>query len=525
MPAIGARSHREYSPSTVSNVGVAVTKVQFVALLAVAQDHAFGQPPGSQLRAVVLSQHLATAAGLDPVEHSTTWWTSALRFLGCTGHAYETAVLFGDEIDLRAQSLRADSSSPAEFLRLAIGHAGLGRSAAGRLGSVVAVVAGGRKAAQLNFRMACEVADAFAIRLGLDEPVRAALTANFERWNGHGLPTGSQGHAIPRPMRIAQLAQEFEVLARVEGITEALEIVTTRRGKAYDPDLADLVIHHGSRWWDSIESADSWDEAGKLAPPSPPLDDAAIHQALLVLADFADLKSPWTNGHSRAVASLALKASGKTAQAAALLHDLGRVAVPNTIWDKPGPLTRDERDRVETHALITDQLLRRVPYTAALAGTAGAAHERLDGSGYHRRLTATHLNDAQRVIAAADCYQAMTSDRPYRNAKTAADAASELRTMARDGRLDGEAVERILAAAGHRRAARPPLPAGLTARESEVLRLLALGLSTRKIADKLVITAKTADHHVQHIYNKIGVSTRGAAALFAIEHGILTPQE
>ena len=126
------------------------------------------------------------------------------------------------------------------------------------------------------------------------------------------------------------------------------------------------------------------------------------------------------------------------------------------------------------------------------------------------------------MIAAADCYQAMTSDRPYRGALTPEDAAAELRAMARAGRLDAEAAERVLAAAGHRRAARPPLPAGLTARELEVLRLLALGLSTRKIADRLVITPKTADHHVQHIYTKIGVSTRGAAALFAIEHGVWT---
>jgi DNA-binding NarL/FixJ family response regulator len=158
-----------------------------------------------------------------------------------------------------------------------------------------------------------------------------------------------------------------------------------------------------------------------------------------------------------------------------------------------------------------------------LADTAGAAHERLDGSGYHRRLTAAQLNQAQRVIAAADCYQAMTSDRPYRTAKPPDEAAAELRTMTRTGRLDGEAVERVLSAAGHRRTARPPLPAGLTARETEVLGLLATGLSTRKIADRLVITPKTADHHVQHIYTKIGVSTRGAAALFAIEHGLLSP--
>ncbi|MGZ4770049.1 MAG: HD domain-containing phosphohydrolase, partial [Ilumatobacteraceae bacterium] len=193
----------------------------------------------------------------------------------------------------------------------------------------------------------------------------------------------------------------------------------------------------------------------------------------------------------------------------------------NTIWDKPGPLSRDERDRAETHTLVTDQLLRRVPYTATLAGPACAAHERIDGSGYHRRVDGAYLDQAHRVIAAADCYQAMTSDRPHRPAFSPKDAAIELRAMSAAGRLDGEAVERVLAAAGHRRAARPPLPAGLTAREVEVLRLLALGLTVRQVADRLVITAKTADHHVQHIYTKIGVSTRGAAALFAIENGIL----
>ena len=212
---------------------------------------------------------------------------------------------------------------------------------------------------------------------------------------------------------------------------------------------------------------------------------------------------------------------GPVAEAAALVHDLGCVAVPNTIWDKPGPLTRDERDRAETHALVTEQLLRRVPYTATLAPLAGAVHERIDGSGYHRRASGAQLDEAQRVLAAADCYQAMTSDRPYRSALAPADAAAELRAMSAAGRLDGEAVERVLAAAGHRRAARPALPGGLTSREVEVLRLVAVGLTNRQVADRLMITPKTAGHHVQHIYTKIGVSTRGAATLFAMERGLL----
>ncbi|MGD9529598.1 HD domain-containing phosphohydrolase [Pseudonocardia sp.] len=496
---------------------MAVTRAEIAALLAAAQDHAFGQPPGAQLRATVLGQHLARAAGEDL---ATTWWTSALRFLGCTGHAYDTAVVFGDEIELRARSLRMDAANPAEVLRVMIERAGPGTSGLGRLRAVLAVLAGGRKAAELNFRMACEVADALAARLGLDDAVRTALAANFERWNGAGLPAGARGTAIPRPMRVAQLAQELEVFARIEGIDAALAVVRRRRGRSYDPQLADLVLAHAAGWWAEVEAADPWSAALALAPPCVPLDAAATREALLVLADFADLKSPWFGGHSRAVAELAGRACGPAAEAAALLHDLGRVAVPNTVWDKPGPLTRDERDRVETHPLVTDQLLRRVPHTAALAATACAAHERLDGSGYHRRLAGAQLDDAQRVLAAADVYQALVSDRPHRAALAPADAAAALRAAAAAGRLDAEAVERVLAAAGHRRA-RPRRPAGLTAREVEVLRLLALGLTTRQVAQRLTVSPKTADHHVQHVYAKIGVSTRGAAALFAVEHGLL----
>jgi len=499
-----------------------VTLVDIAAVLAVAQDHAFGQPVGSQLRATVLGQRLAVAAGADRAQRAATWWSSALRFLGCTGHAYDMAVVFGDEIEVRARAARADFANPLEVMRLMVSFAGPGQAGVGRLRSVLSVLAGGRKAAEFNFRTACEVADAFAARLGLDETVRAALATSFERWNGRGMPAGLRGVSIPRPMRIAQLAHELEVLARIEGVGRACEIIGSRRGRAYDPQLTDAAVAGAAGWWAALEPADPWDEALALAPRSAPLDDGATQSALLVLADFADLKSPWLAGHSRGVAALARRACGDAAYAPALVHDLGRVAVPNTIWDKPGPLTRDERDRAEAHTLVTDQLLRRLPpRLAQLAETASAAHERLDGSGYHRRSGGGALGQIARVVAAADCYHAMISDRPHREALLAERAALELREMSAAGRLDGEAVERVLAAAGHRRAARPPLPAGLTGREVDVLRLLAFGLATRQVAERLVISPKTADHHVQHIYTKIGVSTRGAAALFAVEHGIL----
>ncbi len=186
-----------------------VTLAEMAALLAVAQDHALGQPPGSQLRATVLGQQLATAADAGAPERATTWWTSALRFLGCTGHAFDMAVIFGDEIEMRARAARMDFANPFDVMRVMISHAGPGQSGATRLRSVLSVLAGGKKAAEMNFRTACEVADVFAKRLGLDDRVLAALAGSFERWNGRGLPTGAQGTAIPKPMRVAQLSQEL----------------------------------------------------------------------------------------------------------------------------------------------------------------------------------------------------------------------------------------------------------------------------------------------------------------------------
>jgi DNA-binding NarL/FixJ family response regulator len=165
---------------------------------------------------------------------------------------------------------------------------------------------------------------------------------------------------------------------------------------------------------------------------------------------------------------------------------------------------------------------RSPPRLRHCTGLAGAHHERADGSGYHRGLTNGELEPAGRILAAADCYHALGEIRAHRIALDPAGAADLLRSLARDGVLDGGAVNAVLAAAGHEAPKRSgTLPAGLTERDAEVLALLALGLTTRLVAERLVISPKTADHHVQHIYTKIGVSTRGAAALFAIEHDVV----
>jgi HD-GYP domain-containing protein (c-di-GMP phosphodiesterase class II) len=178
---------------------------------------------------------------------------------------------------------------------------------------------------------------------------------------------------------------------------------------------------------------------------------------------------------------------------------------------------------VRLHTYYTERILARAPSLARLGALAASHHERLDGSGYHRGLPAASQSAAGRILAAADVYTALTETRPYRPAHPPEEAASLLQAEARAGRLDGEAVSAVLAAAGHRLAGagRHKMVAGLSEREVEVLRLLARGSTLKQIAARLVISPKTADSHAQHIYAKIGVTTRAGATLFAMEHGLL----
>ncbi len=248
------------------------------------------------------------------------------------------------------------------------------------------------------------------------------------------------------------------------------------------------------------------------------------------MADLVDMKSPNLAGHSRGVANLAGEAarlSGHpeddvvTLRRAALVHDLGRLGVSNSIWDKRGPLSAAEFERVRLHPYLTDRMLARLTALGASREIAARHHERLDGSGYPRGLTAASLTPADRLLAAADVYHALTEPRPYRPAADPDDAVRVLRAEVGAGRLDGEAVDAVLTAAGHRAPARRAWPGGLTAREVEVLGLLARGRSNKQIAAQLVVSPKTVANHVDHIYGKLGVSSRAAATLYATQHGLM----
>src|SRR4029077_17622549 len=211
----------------------------------------------------------------------------------------------------------------------------------------------------------------------------------------------------------------------------------------------------------------------------------------------------------------------RTLRRAALIHDLGRLGVSNAIWDKEGALTEAESERIRLHPYLTDRMLARVTALGGSREIASRHHERLDGSGYPRGLTAVSLTPSDRLLAAADVYHAMTEPRPHRPALDPDHAATAIRGEVRAGRLDAAAVNAVLRAAGHRAPARREGPAGLTVREVEVLSLVARGLANKEVARRLGVTPKTVANHVEHIYMKIGVSSRAAATLYATQHGLV----
>ena len=505
-----------------------------VGVLALGQDLCFGQPAGCQQRAALIAGGIGRSLGLSDGERAALHWTAQLRFLGCTAHAHEIAVVFGDDIATRARSFGWDAANPRELAGELLHNAALSRRGWGRAAAVVALLAGGRKAAAMNFRTGCEAAGLLGERLALPSEVRAALACSFERWNGSGFPAGLKADGIPIAARVALVAQELEVLARIHGLDEAAPIVRRRAGRSYDPDIVAAALDVAGDLLASLDDLDPWDACHAADPdPTHRLDGEALDSALEVLADFADLKSPHTSGHSRSVAALAAAAATGAGlgandacdvRRAGLLHDLGRCAVSNAIWDKPARLTRDERDIVETHALRSEQLARRLfdDITPGVADLVGGAHERADGRGYHHRRPAASLPLAARILATADAAVAIGQERSHRPARTGAELTLTVRNAGGDGHLDPQAVDAVLQALGAPPARRAGGPAGLTAREADVLTLLGRGLTTRQIADRLGISPKTADTHIQHTYTKLGISTRGAAALQAMQLGLVT---
>jgi HD-GYP domain-containing protein (c-di-GMP phosphodiesterase class II)/DNA-binding CsgD family transcriptional regulator len=502
-------------------VGESVGVAGVVAALSVVSDLTRGHPPGEAVRACLLATELARRAGLDVPGQVEVYYGTLMRFAGCAATSHEIAAVFGgDDIVVRARGDLIDPAEPGEALEFL---AGLGVDAA-RLQALGGPAGVGRLKAE-GARADCEVGADLTARLRLPEAVRLAVLDSFERFDGHGVPAGRAGEEVAEASRYAAVGYAAVMFDAVGGGDVAARTVARWSGRALDPQIAAIFAEAPAELL-AVASPDDLQSAVADAEPGPRRtfrDEAAFDEALAGFGDAADLKSPWFTGHSRGVAALARAAAGLISPAditavyrAGLLHDLGRVAVPAGVWERPGPLRAEEWEQVRLHPYHTGRILARSAVLAPLGVIACRHHERVNGSGYPAGVGGAELDAAACLLAAADAYQALGEARPHRPALEPAEAARVLAGLP----LDRAAVRAVLDAAGVSSAVLPSLPAGLTERELDVLRLLAGGRTKLQIAADLVISPSTVHTHTVHIYAKCGVSTRAGLAMFAMRHGL-----
>jgi HD-GYP domain-containing protein (c-di-GMP phosphodiesterase class II) len=514
-----------------SDSSVRVSLAELVATLSLVADLGMGRPVERVLRQTVIAMRLGAVAGLDQTTCASAYYTSLLTWVGCAAETSEVAALFGDETELYADTRDEDLGGVSLALFVAR-HLGRGKSGFRRIGMVGKFLASAGHSVQQVMMAHCQAASDFAGWLELGPAVCEPLLQAFERWDGRGVPGSAGAEGLAPAIRLVHLADLIEAFYHTGGTEAALRVARERRGTQFDPDLVDCFCARHREILDGLGDISAWDEVIALDPQlGATLTDDQLDRALAAFADFSDLKSPLRLGHSRGVAELAVQAGPMLGlspadivmlRRAALVHDIGMIGVPSGVWDEPGEWSVSQRERARTHPYLTERMLARTPLLAQVGHCASLHHERLDGSGYPRGLRGEAISLPARILGAADAYNALRQPRPRRPALEAGDAERAMQDEVRAGRLDGEAAQAVLKAAGHRPRRRAGLPSGLTAREAEVLVRLGQGRSNPQIAAELQVSRKTVSSHLEHIYAKLGVKTRTEAALFAMRHGLIT---
>jgi HD-GYP domain-containing protein (c-di-GMP phosphodiesterase class II) len=496
-----------------------------LAALSLATDLGSGFAPEKGLRCALAALAIGRTVGMDDGELADVFQAALLQSLGCTSYATENAAEFGDDLAFQRAIHSLDVTDPASL-------AGFGSWAGAERGAElrahfleIAPTVGPR--ATLS---SCEASRTLGARLSLRPEAIVALDHVHERWDGLGLPGTHRGALLPLTSRVMHVAEQLVIVHATGGGLGALAAIERRAGGHLDPELVALVLADADPVLAALATPDPVAAAIEAEPaPQARLADHGLDGLAEVFGDLADLKCRYTLGHSRGVARLSDRAAQLSGlpdevrgrlRRAALVHDIGRTSVSTGIWERPGALSPGQSDQVRLHAYWSERVLARSAVLADVARWAGSHHERLDGSGYHRGANSASLSRESRILAAADVMHALCEDRPHRPARDLAAAARVLSAEASAGRLDPDAVAAVIEAAGAPRQRRL-WPADLTDREVDVLRLASRGLSNKAIAEALVVSPRTVQHHLAHVYDKTGRRTRAGTALFAMEHGLL----
>jgi len=517
-----------------------VRAIDLLGALSLASDMALGLPVGHGVRATYIGMRLAGVLDIAPQQRVDVYYAGLLMDAGCTAWTTEIAELvLGDEITARRELFfYQDPSDPRDVLKWMARYMAAGTRLDSRLKHSIDFTLHGKEFMVEGLRNTVQTSARLADRLGRSPGVQDALRFVFEQWDGAG-PFERRGEAIPLASRIVYATIFLEVFHQLGGREAALKLARARRGKALDPEIVDAFINLSAdeNFWRGLEDPGIWATVREMEPPSPQrcLDLARLDDACRAFADFADLKSVYSRGHSRRVASLAERMAHAlnlhdddiaSIRRAAFLHDIGLVAVPSFVLQKSrARLTNVEWETLRVHPYHAERILARVPAFAALVPMVSAHHERPDGHGFYRGLNGPQIPAGALVTGAADAYDELTHARPE---GPALEPAAALEVLRRDTGGYGPAAVEALAAVLEMPAPVPSIsqgrqnwPAGLTDREIDVLRLLSTGASRRAMAERLVVSEHTVRHHLEHIYAKIDVKTRVEATLFAIEHDVI----
>jgi HD-GYP domain-containing protein (c-di-GMP phosphodiesterase class II) len=522
-------------PSNLSDTPK-IRMAEVLGAFSLATDLGMALPFGQALRACYIAMRIAHELGLATEEEAVLYYSTLLMHSGCAASSSVMAALIhADEMEASRDLTRRDYGNPLEIIGWLTRNVAPEAPSYVRAQYIFQAIANAPRFRREGEIGTCEVGALMARRLGMPGGVEQTLLHLYEHWDGTGYKHLRQ-EQIPICARIVEPASMLEIFHETRGRAAMENLAAAQRGKIFAPQVTDafLSLTKDAHFWEELTSEDLRDVVLDFEPDSPHkfIRTDEFDNVVLAFADFADAKSIATLGHAKGTAQVAEAIAQRmglgtdevnTIRRAALLHDLGLVAIGVNIIEKQAPLTAAEQEKMRLHPYYTERILSSVPLLRPLAPIAGAHHEWINGAGYYRGLAGAALPLGARILAVADEFQDLTEDYRGHPAQTPEDAYKTLKPQV-GTQLAAECYEalaQVLGVALSKSSARREYPARLTAREVEVLRLVAKGFTNKQIAKQFVLSEKTVGHHVEHIYNKIGVSTRAAAVFFALEHDLI----
>jgi len=412
-------------------MAVAVTTCRLSSILSglsYALDLTEGHPQGHASRSCLIGMRIGRALGLPADDLSHLFYALLLKDAGCSSNSARVFQLFGGD-DQRAKRgvwLR-DWRRLREQIAYVLDYVEPQGALWERVRRFAVLAAKGPASRRMLFEVRCDRGAEIARTLGFSKDTSQAIRAMDEHWDGGGYPDGLAHDAIPILARIVGLAQVIEIFASEEGAARAVTVAKQRRGSWFDPAVVDAFVGVSSDpgLWEECLSPALDETVAKVEPEGREIaaDEQRLNDIAVAFSWVIDAKSPYTYHHSERVADFAVAigrrlglgdAETTRLRRAGLLHDIGKLSVPNRILDKPGTLTPKEWEVVKLHPYYTHQILQRVPVFGELAFDASAHHERMDGRGYFRNLAGELLSPQARILACADQLDALSAERPYR---------------------------------------------------------------------------------------------------------------